>query len=118
MARGIEGNEISTQKKRTGVSSTPKPGPKQLGIAGFFQKKPPGATPSSVTPAKRPSDGDIQTSKAPSSSPGLTPAATNGALASSSPFTAPHASQHSSVKDERDKENGMNDHIALCEPGD
>jgi hypothetical protein len=117
MARGIEGNEISTQKKKTGVSSTPKPGPKQLGIAGFFQRKP-SAVASSVTPAKRPSDGDIKTSKAPSSSPGLTPALSNGAPASSSPFTAPPASQHSSVKDERDKENGMMHLTPVGEQGD
>ena len=117
MARGIEGNEISTQKKKTGVSSTPKPGPKQLGIAGFFQRKP-GATSSSVTPAKRPSDGDVQTSKAPSSSPGLAPAPANGAPASSSPFTAPPASQRSSVKDERDKENGMMQSTTAREHGD
>lgn len=117
MARGIEGNEISTHKKKTGVSSTPKPGPKQLGIAGFFQRKP-GATPSSVTPAKRPSEGDIETSKAPSSSPELTPALTNGVPASSSLFTAPRASQHSSVNDERDKENGMTDQVPVRERRD
>lgn len=117
MARGIEGNEISTQKKKTGVSSTPSTGPKQLGIAGFFQRKP-AAAPSSVTPAKRPSDEAIETSsKAASSSPGLTPAPSNGAPASSSPFTAPRASQHSSVKDNLDKENGMINHIVVGDQG-
>lgn len=105
MARGIEGNEISTQKKKTGSSSTPKPGPKQLGIAGFFQRKSAPA-PSSVTPAKRDSDGidAIESKKAASSSPAPTPGLSNTAPASSSPFTAPRASQRNSV--EGDKENG------------
>ena len=108
MARGIEGNEISTQKKKTGSSSTPKPGRKQLGIAGFFQRKS-APTPSSVTPAKRTSDGDnaVESKKAACSSPAPTPALSSTAPASSSPFTAPRASQHSSVEEGRDKENGM-----------
>ena len=111
MARGIEGNEISTQKKTTGSSSTPKPRPKQLGIAGFFLRKS-DPTPSSVTPAKRTSDGDnaVDSKKAASSSPLPTPALSNTAPASSSPVTAPRASQHSSVEDGRDKENGMEKH--------
>ena len=109
MARGIEGNEIATQKKKTGTSSTSKPGPKQLGIAGFFQRK--SDPTSSITPAKRSSDGDkkVDVAKATSSSPAPTPALSNGVPASSSPFTAPRASQHSSVDDGRDKENVMQD---------
>lgn len=108
MARGIEGNEISTQKKKTGTSSTPKPGPKQLGIASFFQRKIAPAA-SSVTPAKRTSDGDSvgESKNAGSSSPAPTPGLSTTAPDSSSPFTATRASQHSSVGDGRDKENGM-----------
>lgn len=111
MARGIEGNEIASQKKKTATSSTPKPGPKQLGIAGFFQRKSDPAT-SSITPAKRSSDGDgkVNVQKAASSSPVPTPALSNGVPASSSPFTAPRVSQQSSIDDGRDKENGMWDH--------
>jgi hypothetical protein len=117
MARGIEGNEISSQKKKTGTSSTSKQGPKQLGIAGFFQRKSDPAT-SSITPAKRSSDGDSKvnvkkaTSSSPVPAPTHTPALSNGVPASSSPFTAPRASQHSSMDDGRDKENGLWDHWA------
>jgi hypothetical protein len=113
MARGIEGNEIASQKKTAGTSGTPKPGPKQLGIAGFFQRKSDPAA-SSITPAKRSLDGDnnVNVKKAASASPAPTPALSNGAPASSSPFTAPRASQHSSVDDGRDKENGIGDHKA------
>lgn len=114
MARGIESNEIATQKKKTGSSSTPKPGPKQLGIAGFFARKS-APTPSSVTPAKRTSDGDnvVESKKAASSSPAPTPGLSNTAPASSSPFTAPRASQHSSVEDGRDKENGIDNSLVM-----
>ena len=110
MARGIEGNEIGTQRaapKKTGSSSTPKSGPKQSGIASFFQKRP-GAVPSDVTPAKRPSDtnGANNASKAPRSSADLTPAPSSGAVASSSPPVAPDPSQQSSIADGHNKENG------------
>ena len=108
MARGIEGNEISTQRKKTSTPSTSKPGPQQRGIAAFFQKKS-GPAPSSVTPVKRLSDGDDTNiaSKAPRSSADLTPLPSSAGPASSSPQTRPAASQQSSVEDGRDKENGV-----------
>ena len=102
MARGIEGNEISSQPKKSSTPSTAKAGMKQQGIAGFFQKK------TVVTPAKRLSDEHDakDTSKATDSSVNITPAGSNGALSSSSPPRAPGPSQGSSVDGERNKENG------------
>ena len=113
MARGIEGNEIGTPRpppKKTGSTSTQKPGPKQQSIAGFFSKKPAVATtsaPSIVTPAKRssPSNGSNNALKPPRSSADLT-LAPSSVPASSSPHTAPGASQQSSVNEGLNKENG------------
>ena len=108
MARGIEGNEIGTQKKKAAPPSTQKSGQKQASIAGFFQKRP-GPAPPSVTPAKRQSDASETefASKPPRSSADLTPAASRVIGDASSPQTAPERSQQSSVDDGRDKENGM-----------
>lgn len=102
MARGIEGNEIGTQKKKTSTPSTQTSGPKQQSIAGFFQKRSFAGAAPSVTPAKRPSEAgqDEDASKAPRSSADITPAA-------SSPPTAIGLSQQSSVDQGRDKENGV-----------
>ena len=106
MARGIEGNEISTQKKKMDSSSTPKPNSKQQGIAAFFKKKQ-GPVPTIVTPAKLLSDADDakNASKASRSSP-----VNSSGPTSSSPLPQPTASQQSSVDDGRDKENGMKEH--------
>ncbi len=107
MARGIEGNEMGVQKKKTGTSSTPKPGPKQQGIAGFFQKRT-GPAPPSATPAKRPSDASESNTVSipPRSSADITPAVSSAVGDASSPATAPVRSQQSSLDDGRDKENG------------
>jgi DNA mismatch repair protein MSH6 len=101
MARGIEGNEIGTQKKKAATPSTQKPAPKQQSIAGFFQKRLVPTAITSVTPAKRSSDaGQAEdASRAPRSSADITPVA-------SSPPTVTITSQQSSVDDGRDKENG------------
>jgi DNA mismatch repair protein MSH6 len=99
MARGIEGNEIGTQKKKPAPLSTQKSGGKQQSIAGFFQKKSSPAVPA-VTPAKRPSDASESAiaSKLPRSSADITPAA-------SSPPAIP--SQQSSIDNGKNKENGI-----------
>ncbi|KAK5163093.1 DNA mismatch repair protein msh6 [Saxophila tyrrhenica] len=103
MARGIEGNEMGTAKRKTSTPSTQKSGTKQQGIASFFQKR----TPSSVTPAKRPSDASetATASKPPRSSADITPAASSVVGDASSPQTAPVRSQQSSVDDQTNKEN-------------
>ncbi|KAI7368973.1 hypothetical protein KC336_g21058, partial [Hortaea werneckii] len=114
MARGIEGNEVNTPKARaapktkTGSSSSAKPGPKQQGIASFFQKRAASAA-SNVTPAKRPSDtnGTIDSGKAPTSSADQTPVPSSSVAASSSPPAAPGASQQTSTGGNANKENGI-----------
>ena len=100
MARGIEGNEISTQRKKSTTPGTQKSGAKQQGIAAFFQKKAAPST-STVTPAKRLSEerDAKDASKAPRSS-------ASEVLTSSSPPRVPGASQGSSIDGERNKENG------------
>lgn len=103
MARGIEGNEIGTQKaKKLESSSSQKSATKQQSIAGFFQRRP-GPSPSAVTPAKRHSDANDATDA--SKVPIITPARSSEP-ASSSPPIASRASQQSSVNDGKDKENG------------
>ncbi|GAB7358302.1 hypothetical protein MBLNU230_g2376t1 [Neophaeotheca triangularis] len=109
MARGIEGNEVATPKappklQKSGSSSSAKPGPKQQGIASFFQKRP-GSTPSAPTPLKRSADSGSNL-KAPSSSADVTPAPSSGVIASSSPPAAAGAGlDRSSTGPSKDKEN-------------
>lgn len=101
MARGIEGNEIAEKNAKKSVpTSTQKSGQKQQTIANFFQKRQ-AAAPNAVTPAKRPSDASdaLDASK-------QSRAKEDSAPASSSPLVALRSSQHSSVNDGRDKENG------------
>jgi len=107
MARGIEGNEITTPRatlKKQNSSQSSKSGPKQQSIAGFFQRRT-GPASSTVTPAKRASNASepVDASRAKAD---LTPGGSTAVPASSSPRTAPGASQQSSVVDGRDKENG------------
>ncbi|KAK3711686.1 DNA mismatch repair protein msh6 [Vermiconidia calcicola] len=102
MARGIEGNEISTQRKKSATPSTQKTTGKQQSIAGFFQKKATPA-PNTVTPAKRLSEAN-DSKDASLLSVEATAVPTSGVLASSSPRTAPGPSQQSS-DDGRNKEN-------------
>ncbi|KAI7266985.1 DNA mismatch repair protein Msh6, partial [Hortaea werneckii] len=113
MARGIEGHEVNTPKARaapktkTGSSSSAKPGPKQQGIASFFQKRAASAS-SNVTPAKRASDanGSIDSSKVPTSSANRTSVPSSSVAASSSPPAAPGSSQQTSAGGNANKENG------------
>ncbi|KAI7516158.1 hypothetical protein KC317_g23541, partial [Hortaea werneckii] len=93
-------------KTKTGSSSSAKPGPKQQGIASFFQKRAASAS-SNVTPAKRASDanGSIDSSKVPTSSADRTPVPSSSVAASSSPPAAPGASQQTSAGGNANKEN-------------
>ncbi|KAF2486648.1 muts domain V-domain-containing protein [Neohortaea acidophila] len=102
MARGIEGNEMGTQKpKKTPSFSSQKSATKQQSIAGFFRKTT-GSTPSSVTPAKRLSDASEATNA--SKTQDITPVPSSQ-LVSSSPI-ASRASHLSTANAGRDKENG------------
>lgn len=116
MARGIEGNEIGTAKKKAPTLSTQKSSGKQQSIAGFFQKRAAPAGSNAVTPAKRTSESNGASSsfKAPQSSPDLTDLpASAGAPSSSSPPVAAHRSSQSSIEGGKNKENGMKDRSAL-----
>ena len=98
MARGTEGKETATPRappKKTGSSQTPKSGPRQQSIAGFFQKR----APTSVTPAKRTSDFGVD--KTPATQP-----SSSAAAPPSSQLTALPASQQSSKTGDKNKENG------------
>lgn len=110
MARGIEGNEIGTAKKKAPTLSTQKSSGKQQSIAGFFQKRAAAAPSNAVTPAKRSSEtnGTSSTLKPPQSSPDL-PASLAAAPSSSSPLAVPGGSSQSSIGAGKNKENGMKD---------
>jgi len=108
MARGIEGNEIGSQKKKPPTLTTQKSSGKQQSIAGFFAKRSDSASKTNtVTPAKRPSGEDSKSSalKPLQSSPEL-PASAGAAPRSSSPLKASQSSSRSSVNQGKDKENG------------
>lgn len=109
MARGIESNEIGSQKRKVPTLSTQKSSSKQQSIAGFFQKRSDsGSKASTVTPAKRPSEPIAEKNglQAPRSSSEL-PASAGAASSSSSPVKDSQTSTRSSVGNGKDKENGM-----------
>lgn len=108
MARGIEGNEVGTAKKKAPPSTQKSSSGKQQSIAGFFQKRTGPAAPKTVTPAKRPSEpnGADSTSKATRSSPDL-PVSAGAAPSSSSPPAPTHSSPQNSIDAGKNKENGM-----------
>lgn len=114
MARGVEGNEMSTprpsQKKQPPSGSQSK---NQKSILGFFQKKStnsPGPAPSQTTPAKHTITPTLSRHSFSRPSPSLTPVASSDAPEPSSPTR--QEEEDTPVAKGRNKENGLLSHVS------
>lgn len=114
MARGIEGNEVSTPKtapKKSTASSQSNKG--QTSLLGFFQKKAT-PTPQATEDVTRTKPAQKTPFVAPRSSVSLTPAPSSDNLAPSSP-AAYSSKEGPGVTDGKNKENGLPSPITPAE---